>query len=369
MQDYTEIVAKNLRSRRRELKMTQRELAERLGYSEKSISKWESGAGLVPSGLLPRIASILETTIDSLFASDAAEKYFFGIDGGGTKTEFMLTDSAGNAISRVCLSSSNPVDVGIRETHSVLSIGIREALGQISPSRVSVFAGIAGLTVGDFAVQTEEFLSRYGFAAYGAGSDARCAVAAGLGGRDGVTVIMGTGTVAFLQKEGELRRVGGYGYLLESGASGYSLGRDALAEALKYEDGVGKASLLHTLLCEQLSTDRLFPLISKIYESGKRKIASFAPTVCAAVDKGDAVARAILSRRLGETAELITSALGVFGSPAPTVLAGGLTARRDLVLPILCDMLPSEIAENLSVIDRNPIEGALYLARKGMKLC
>ena len=369
MQEYTAIVARNLRARRRELNMTQRELAERLGYSEKSVSKWESGAGLVPSGLLPQVAAILETTIDRLFSAEGEEFYLLGIDGGGTKTELRLTDSTGRTLSSARLSSSNPVDVGITETFSVLSLGIRETLGQISPSRVSVFAGIAGLTVGDFSAQTESFLEKYGFAAYGCGSDATCAVAAGLGDADGITVIMGTGTVAFLQKDGALRRVGGYGYLLESGASGYSIGRDALAEALKFEDGIGDASLLHALLCERLSSPRLFPLISQIYASGKRGIAALAPTVFDAIDRGDATARSILRRRLAETAELITSAQKISSERGPTVLVGGLTARRDLLLPILRDLLSPDAAETLSVCLRSPIEGALYLAGKGIKSC
>ena len=367
MGDYSRVVAENLRNRRRALSLTQRELAERLGYSEKSVSKWESGAGAPPSELLPRLASVLESSIDSLFAS--GEAYYLGVDGGGTKTDFLLEDGDGRVLSRTRLSCSNPVDVGIDKTLSVLSDGIRKTLGEISPSRVSVYAGIAGLTVGDFSAQTETYLRELGFSASGVGSDATSAVAAGLGDRDGVAVILGTGTVAFLQRDGVQTRVGGYGYLLEQGLSGYALGRDALTEALKYEDGIGEASLLHRLFSERLSSERIFPLISRIYGEGKRGIASLAPTVFEAIDRGDGIALSLVTHLLAETAALIVSAHRLLGRDAPTVLVGGLTARRELLLPILSKMLPEPIASTLTVSERPPIEGALYLARKGKTPC
>ena len=40
MTDVTNTLAENIRLRRRELHMTQGELAARLGYSAKAISKW-----------------------------------------------------------------------------------------------------------------------------------------------------------------------------------------------------------------------------------------------------------------------------------------------------------------------------------------
>ena len=43
MDIQSEIFARNLKARRRELGLTQKKLAELIEYSEKSVSKWESG--------------------------------------------------------------------------------------------------------------------------------------------------------------------------------------------------------------------------------------------------------------------------------------------------------------------------------------
>ena len=66
--DIAMIFAANLRRARRAAGLTQRALAERLGYSEKSVSKWEAGHGLPSSELLPTLADLLGTRIDELFA-------------------------------------------------------------------------------------------------------------------------------------------------------------------------------------------------------------------------------------------------------------------------------------------------------------
>ncbi len=58
--DVSMIFAKKLRQRRRELGLTQRELGEMLGYSEKTVSKWESGAAICPSESFPRLLRLLK---------------------------------------------------------------------------------------------------------------------------------------------------------------------------------------------------------------------------------------------------------------------------------------------------------------------
>ena len=95
MKTIAEIFADNLKCRRHELGLTQQKLAELIGYSEKSISKWESGAAIAPSSVLPLLAKHLLTDIDSLLHSPESPIYYLGIDGGGTKTEFLLVSKKG----------------------------------------------------------------------------------------------------------------------------------------------------------------------------------------------------------------------------------------------------------------------------------
>ena len=60
------LVAKNLATYRKLNNLTQLELAERLNYSDKAISKWESGASLPDLYTLTQIASIYGISINDL---------------------------------------------------------------------------------------------------------------------------------------------------------------------------------------------------------------------------------------------------------------------------------------------------------------
>lgn len=60
--------AKNLSSYRRQSGMTQLELAEKLNYSDKSISKWERGDGLPDLLVAATIAETLGVTLNDLIS-------------------------------------------------------------------------------------------------------------------------------------------------------------------------------------------------------------------------------------------------------------------------------------------------------------
>ena len=47
--------------------MTQEEVAERLGFSAQTVSKWERGISYPDITLLPKIAKMFRCSIDSLF--------------------------------------------------------------------------------------------------------------------------------------------------------------------------------------------------------------------------------------------------------------------------------------------------------------
>ena len=60
--------AKNLSSYRRQSGMTQLELAEKLNYSDKSISKWERGDGIPDLLVAATIAEMLGVTLNDLIS-------------------------------------------------------------------------------------------------------------------------------------------------------------------------------------------------------------------------------------------------------------------------------------------------------------
>ena len=66
MDDINKIIGKNLLILRKNAKLTQMELAERFNYSDKTISKWESGESLPNIEILYELAKFYNTTLDAL---------------------------------------------------------------------------------------------------------------------------------------------------------------------------------------------------------------------------------------------------------------------------------------------------------------
>ena len=55
---------------RKKVGYTQRELADRIGVSDKAVSKWERGLGLPDTAIIGKIAILLDSDTDSLLAGD-----------------------------------------------------------------------------------------------------------------------------------------------------------------------------------------------------------------------------------------------------------------------------------------------------------
>lgn len=63
---------------RKEKNFTQREVAERLNISEKTVSKWETGNGLPEVGLMLPLCELLEISVNELLSGERLDekKYF-----------------------------------------------------------------------------------------------------------------------------------------------------------------------------------------------------------------------------------------------------------------------------------------------------
>ena len=71
-------VGKQIALLRSSKKMTQSDLGERLNLSYQAISKWERGETLPDVAILPRLASILETTIDNILCGNTLNVAYKG---------------------------------------------------------------------------------------------------------------------------------------------------------------------------------------------------------------------------------------------------------------------------------------------------
>ena len=64
--DYKKIIANNIAELRKAVPYTQAELAEKLNYSDKAVSKWERGESIPDVVVLKQIADLFGVTVDYL---------------------------------------------------------------------------------------------------------------------------------------------------------------------------------------------------------------------------------------------------------------------------------------------------------------
>ena len=67
-------IGKNIKYLRQQQKMTQEQVAERLGITYQSVSKWENDTNTPDIALLPDIAALFGVSIDALFADTAPQQ-------------------------------------------------------------------------------------------------------------------------------------------------------------------------------------------------------------------------------------------------------------------------------------------------------
>ena len=86
-----------IRRLRMEKGLTQRELAGRLGVSDKAVSKWERGLGCPDVSLLTAISQELGVGLDSMLGGGLPERSFQG--GNMKRIQFYVCPACGNVIT------------------------------------------------------------------------------------------------------------------------------------------------------------------------------------------------------------------------------------------------------------------------------
>lgn len=74
MTDLKRIIANNIADLRKSVPYTQAELAEKLQYSDKAISKWERGESVPDIIVLKQIAQLFGVTVDYLLEEEHSQK-------------------------------------------------------------------------------------------------------------------------------------------------------------------------------------------------------------------------------------------------------------------------------------------------------
>ena len=286
-------------------------------------------------------------------------KYLIGVDGGGTKTAAALADIDGNIIRTAYAPGCNPNDIGFEQAMQNIFSAV-QALNADIKDIAAIFCGVAGITASDYSARANKWLKeRFPFSRSEALHDGINVIYSAFPEGDGAIVICGTGSSCFMKMGKEIIRIGGYGKFDLAG-NGYEIGKAAIGHSLKCVDGREESGVLDALVTEKAGGNPL-DVLTDLIAADKKHIASFAPLVFEAYEKGDIYAAWILENQLEYIGGLISRAAEIYGGSIPVCMAGGI-GKQEAAIKIIKKYIPPFVT--LSPITTEPVYGAVAKAKE-----
>ena len=304
-----------------------------------------------------------------------ATRFFLGVDGGGTKTQFVVIDRDGNALAAHEAQSAYHLQVGIDGLREVLREGVAAVFMQAGiggRDLAHAFFGIPAYGEDSVAQPRLDALPEelLGHARYACGNDMVCAWAGSLAAEDGINIVAGTGSGAYGERRGRTARAGGWGEVFGDEGSAYWIAVQGLNVFTRMSDGRLPRGPLYGFFRGSLGLRDDLDLGAKIMNAHTRSsVAAMAQLVTGAARERDPVATRILedaARELAAVIEAVRHALEFEpGEPIPLSYSGGVFEAGPLILRPLQNQLAAT-SRNYEL--RHPklaphVGAAIYAAR------
>jgi N-acetylglucosamine kinase-like BadF-type ATPase len=253
---------------------------------------------------------------------------FLGADGGGTKTAYALVDAEGRLRASHVGPSVDHLASGIDAARQRLRDGVATTLAAADAAASDVayaFFGMPAYGEDPEATVALDALPNVALAPgrFRCGNDMVCSWAGSLACADGISVIAGTGSMAYGEYAGRHARCGGWGELIGDEGSAYWIAREGMNLFSRMSDGRAARGPLHALVRERLGLADDLHLCAHIYGSQADRrdaFAQFAKLVHEAVLGGDSEAAAIFRRAAQELVACVVATHRALGVPASTSL-------------------------------------------------
>ncbi len=298
---------------------------------------------------------------------------YLGIDGGGTKTKFTLADPAGRILAEDARPTCDYHQVGLDGLTRILEEGIDAVGAKAGVSREEICGAFAGVPCyGDSAsnmpVLRGAVARAMGGIPHRVGNDCENSLAGTLAGQCGISLICGTGSIAFGRNAaGEVLRCGGWHQALGSDeGSGYWIGLRLLHLFTRQSDGRDPRTALYMAVREALSLDEDGDVIQRVVEEWgmeRTRVAALSRLIGDLLEAGDPNTETILrdaAHELADMARTLYRRLG-FEGVAPVSYSGGVF---NLGAPILEPLAAELSAHGMRLCPPKfpPDLGALILA-------
>jgi N-acetylglucosamine kinase-like BadF-type ATPase len=301
---------------------------------------------------------------------------YLGVDGGGTKTAFVLADDTGRVLATHVEGSLYHPEVGLDGVLETLRRGAEAVSRAAGAAAVGAWVGLPAFGE-DSRVQARlQALPGEAFPgiAVGRGNDLECSHAGALGGADGISLVAGTGSMTWGTWQGRSVRCGGWGEVFGDEGSAYWIAREGLALFSRMSDGRAERGILYDVIRRRASLSADLDLSGLVVSDAARSgFAAYATAVHEAAVAGDIDARVILNNAARELVQLVRATRRILGVPSVSTIvastSGSVLGEGGLVLPELRRLLASESAGSARVELRAPLMapvlGAVALAARG----
>jgi N-acetylglucosamine kinase-like BadF-type ATPase len=304
--------------------------------------------------------------------------YFLGVDGGGSNTGFQLIDADGRELARAQTGTTDYGQIGIDGAAGRLAEGLDAVFATAGVHREDIAFAYFGLPAfGEDARAAEQLgelpAGLLGHRRYACGNDMVCGWAGSLAGADGVSVVAGTGSIGYGERQGRSARAGGWGNAIGDEGSGYWIASRALTLFSRMSDGRAPKGPLHAILKAELGLERDLDLCSMVGAGGlltaRDRVAALCPLVARAAVQGDAAAEAIFidaARELAAIVEAVRFAVGYTDEEvAPVSYSGGAFDAGDFFQSALAAAVGERAGTyRLTAPILSPLAGAALLAAK-----
>lgn len=301
---------------------------------------------------------------------------FLGVDGGGSKTAFVLISETGDILAETKGLSCYYFEQGISLVERVLGEGVNAISRQagIAPAEIThSFLGLPGYGEASADLPTLNSIPQnlLGTDRYSCDNDMICGWAGSLGAADGINIISGTGSMTYGERRGLSHRAGGWGELFGDEGSAYWVAVRGLNAFSRMSDGRLPRGPLYEVMKSRVGIQDDLDLVGVVlheWQGRRTAIADLSKTVVEAAEQGDTVAREILHDACDELAKILDATAGALeytpGDIVPVSYSGGMFTAPHMLEIFESVLTTRSLQYELRVPLLSPAIGAALYAAK-----
>ncbi|GAB6169115.1 BadF/BadG/BcrA/BcrD ATPase family protein [Clostridium carnis] len=301
--------------------------------------------------------------------------YYLGIDGGGTKTKYLLVNEDLKKVVECEGATIHIHQTGVdgikRELKENIEHLCKEA--NIKVKEISyAFTGVPGYGESlEDKIKIDEAVKEVMEVPYMIDNDAVNGWAAGTACKAGINMVAGTGSIAYGRNdEGKLARCGGFGPGIGDDGSAYWIALKTINEYTKQKDGRKEETILTKILEENYDINYKYEIVDIVFNKlkfNRTDVAGFSKICFLAAEAGCPVAKKIFedaAEAIFEHVYALSKELGFKDEFVLSYTGGVFKSGKHVIEPLKEKIAASGLKCKIQEPELDPWNGAALLAYK-----